>query len=292
MTTEVQVVPRRAARAASSWLGYGFGLVFLLLVLVPIGYMVLVSLQPSDVAGTTLSVQGLSPRAFVDIWSVIDLAGNLENSIVVATCTAVLSSIVGFGAAYVLSRFRFRGRDALRLSLLACYSTPGIVLVIPLYAIYVQIQNALGVKLIGSPPVLILTYMSFSLPYTIWMLTGYLVSIPEELEEAAALDGATRLQTLRKVVFPLARPAMVVTAIFAFVLAWNDVLFASVLTSDTTRTVGVGIQAFVSASADGGLPQWNNLMAAGLVTSLPPVLVFVFVQRYLISGLTAGSVKG
>ncbi|MCW2722810.1 carbohydrate ABC transporter permease [Pseudonocardia sp.] len=283
---------RPGRRAGARWLLHAGALVFGLLALVPVAYMVLVSLQPTDIAGSTLSVGHLTLRAFADIWSIIDLAGNLENSLVVSTCTAVASSIVGFGAAYVLSRFRFRFRDTLRLSLLASYSTPGIVLMIPLYTIYVQIQNMIGVRLIGSTPVLILTYMSFSLPYTIWMLSGYLSTIPLELEEAAALDGASRLQTLRKVVFPLARPAIVVTAIFAFVLAWNDVLFASVLTSDTTQTVGVGIQAFASASADGALPQWNNLMAASLVTSLPPVVVFILIQRYLISGLTAGSVKG
>jgi ABC-type glycerol-3-phosphate transport system permease component len=292
--TDAALLPRRrpAGRAGARWLLHVGALVFGLLALVPVAYMLLVSLQPTDIAGSTLSVGNLTLQAFADIWSIIDLAGNLQNSLVVATCTAVASSIVGFGAAYVLSRFRFRFRDTLRLSLLASYSTPGIVLMIPLYTIYVQIQNAIGVKLIGSTPVLILTYMSFSLPYTIWMLSGYLSSIPAELEEAAALDGATRMQTLRKVVFPLARPAIVVTAIFAFVLAWNDVLFASVLTSDTTQTVGVGIQAFASASADGALPQWNNLMAASLVTSLPPVVVFILIQRYLISGLTAGSVKG
>jgi multiple sugar transport system permease protein len=292
MTTDAMASPGRARPAALTCLLYALGLVFLLLVLVPIAYMLLVSLQPADVAGTTLLPEGLSPRAFIEIWSVIDLAGNLGNSLIVSTCTAVASSIAGFGAAYVLSRFRFKGRDVLRLSLLACYSTPGVVLMIPLYVIYVQIQNALSVHIIGSRPLLILTYMSFSLPYTIWMLTGYLASVPAELEEAAALDGASRLQTLRKVLFPLVRPAMVVTGIFAFVLAWNDVLFASILTSDATQTVGVGIQGFVSASADGGVPQWNTLMAAGLITSLPPVVVFLFIQRYLINGLTAGSVKG
>lgn len=282
--------PRK--RGPNKGILYLVGAFFALVVLLPVGYMFLVALQPVEVAGSTLVPERLSLTSFVEVWKTIDLAGYLANSLIISSVTAVASSLVGFGAAYVLARFRFRFRNFLRLSLLACYTTPGIVLLIPLYVIYVQIQNAVSVQIIGSHGLLILTYMSFSLPYTIWMLSGYLSTLPADIEEAAAIDGASRFQTLVKIVLPLTLPALVVTAIFSFVLAWNDVLFASVLTKNDTRTVGIGMQLFVSTAADGGLPQWNNLMAAGIITAIPAVVLFMLIQRYLISGLTAGSVKG
>ncbi|TDE13544.1 carbohydrate ABC transporter permease [Jiangella asiatica] len=290
MSTLAATRPRR--RGAPHWLLYPLAVAFAALVLLPVGYLVLVSLQPRDVAGTTLAPDGLSLRAFAEVWQVVDLAGFLRNSLVVSAATAVASSVIGLATAYVLARFRFRGRELFRTSLLAAYTTPGIVVMIPLYVVYVQIQNLFSVQIIGSLPLLVVTYLSFSLPYSIWMLTGYLAALPESIEEAAIIDGAGRIRMLASVVLPLALPAVVVTAVFSFVLAWNDVLFASVLTSNDTRTVGVGMQIFVTTAAEGGLPQWNNLMAAGLVTALPAVVLFIVIQRYLISGLTAGSVKG
>jgi multiple sugar transport system permease protein len=283
---------RRAGFAPQQILIYLLAAFFTLLVLLPLVYMVLVALQPAEVAGTVLVPKKWDWYSFVDIWSTIDLANYLKNSLVVSLVTAAASSVVGFGAAYVLGRFRFRFRETFRISLLACYTTPGIVLLIPLYVVYIGIQDLIAVNFVGSRYLLILTYLTFSLPYTIWMLTGYLASLPDEIEEAAAVDGANRLQILRRVVFPLALPGLVVTAIFSFLMSWNDVLFASVLTNTDTRTVGMGIESFVSTTADGGVPQWNNLMAASLVTALPAVVLFLFIQRYLIGGLTAGSVKG
>jgi multiple sugar transport system permease protein len=278
-------------RRVSPWVVYPAAAVFVLIVMLPVGYMVSVAAQPMSTAGTMLWPQQWDLSAFIDVWQQIDLAGYLRNSLIVSLSTAVASALLGFGSAYVLARFRFRGREVLRMSLLACYTTPGVVLMIPLYVVYVQIQNALSIHIIGTLPLLVLTYLSFSLPYTIWMLAGYLTALPVEVEEAAAIDGASRLQTLTRVVFPLALPAVAVTAVFSFVLAWNDVLFASVLTTNATRTVGAGMQVFVSTAAEGGLPQWNNLMAAGIITALPAVILFLLIQRSLISGLTAGSVK-
>ncbi|MCU1517131.1 MAG: carbohydrate transporter permease, partial [Pseudarthrobacter sp.] len=273
--------PGARNRGPAKWILYLCGGAFAVVVLLPVAYMFLVALQPIEVAGSTLAPDRLSLRSFFDVWSVIDLAGYLANSLIIATITALASSLIGFGAAYVLARFRFRFRNFLRLSLLACYTTPGIVLLIPLYVIYVQIQNAVSVQIIGSHALLILTYMSFSLPYTIWMLSGYLTTLPADVEEAAAIDGATRFQTLVRIILPLTLPALVVTAIFSFVLAWNDVLFASVLTKNDTRTVGIGMQLFVSTAADGGLPQWNILMADGIISAVPAVVLFILIQRYL-----------
>lgn len=285
--------PRKLGRRRriSPWILYPAGTIFLLVVMLPVAYMVTVSAQPMATAGTTLWPRAWDLSAFSSVWTEINLAEFLRNSIVVSLSTAVTSAIIGFGAAYVISRFHFRGRELFRMSLLACYTTPGVVLMVPLYVVYVQIQNALGVRLVGTLPVLVLTYLSFSLPYTIWMLTGYLASLPAEVEEAAAIDGANRLQTLARVVFPLAMPAVATTAVFSFVLSWNDVLFASVLTTNSTRTVGAGMQVFVTSASEGGLPQWNNLMAAGIITALPAVILFLLIQRSLINGLAAGSVK-
>jgi ABC-type glycerol-3-phosphate transport system permease component len=269
---------------------YPAAVIMALVVLAPIVFMILVAFQPRSVAGTLTLPAQLNAQSFIDVWRTVALANYLKNSILVSLTTAIASGILGFGAAYVIARFRFRMRQLFKLSLLACYIMPGIVLLIPLYLIYIRIQDALGITLVGTPPILILTYMTFSLPYTIWLLTGYLASLPVEIEEAAGIDGATRLQTLRLVIFPLALPGLVVTGIFSFLLAWNDVLFASVLTTTDSRTVGMGLEVFI-ATAESGPPQWNNLMAAGLIAALPAVLLFLFIQRYLIGGLTAGAVK-
>jgi len=265
-------------------------IIYSLFVLAPLVYMVLVSLQPTASAGTELIPNVWQWHNYVDIWQAVSLATYLRNSLIISVATGACASIIALGAAYVVARFRFRFRGLFRTSLLASLTVPGILLLLPLFVIFVIIFRATHIQLVGTYYGVVITYMAFALPFAIWMLNVYVLSLPVDLEEQAMVDGATRLQVLRWITFPLVLPGLVVTFIFSFLLAWNDVLFASVLTSPTTRTLGVGLQYFLSESY--ALPKWNQLMAASIVSAVPAVVLFLFVQRYIVTGLASGSVKG
>jgi multiple sugar transport system permease protein len=151
----------------------------------------------------------------------------------------------------------------------------------------VNLGQSLGIDLYGSRPGLILTYLTFTLPFSIWMLVGYLDSVPRELDEAAAVDGNGPMGAFFRVVVPAAVPGIVAVLIYAFMTAWGEVLFASVLTDESTRTLAVGLQGYATQNN----VYWNQIMAASLTVSVPVVVGFLLLQRYLVAGLTAGSVK-
>lgn len=263
---------------------------YVVFVLAPIVYMFLVAMQPTATAGTELVPRVWHWQTFQEIWLAVDLTTYLRNSIIISVATGIFSTVLALGAGYVVARYRFRLRTAFRISLLASHSVPGILLLLPLYVIYVIVQHLIGLQLVGTYSGVILTYLTFGLPFSIWMLSVYVIELPVDLEEQAMVDGANRLGVLRWVTVPLAIPGMVVSFVFTFLLAWNDVLFAGALTSPATRTLGVGLQSFLSENYS--LPQWNQLMGASIVSAVPAVILFLFVQRHMVTGLSAGSVKG
>jgi multiple sugar transport system permease protein len=195
--------------------------------------------------------------------------------------------LVAVLAAYGVSRYRFRGRRVFTVTVLSTQMFPGILFLLPLFLIFVDIGSATGVALYGSRGGLVLTYLTFSLPFSIWMLVGYFDSIPRDLDEAALTDGCGPLGALLRVVVPAAVPGIVAVAVYSFMAAWGEVLFASVMTNDTTRTLAVGLQGYASQTD----VYWNQVMAASLVVSVPVVAGFLLLQRYLVAGLTAGAVK-
>jgi multiple sugar transport system permease protein len=156
-----------------------------------------------------------------------------------------------------------------------------------LFVIFVNLGEATGLPLYGSRLGLIITYLTFTLPFSIWMLVGYLDSIPRELDEAAKVDGNGPIGALVRVVVPAALPGIVAVAIYAFMTAWGEVLFASVMTDDSTRTLAVGLQGYATQNN----VYWNQIMAASLTVSIPVVLGFLLLQRFLVAGMTAGAVK-
>jgi multiple sugar transport system permease protein len=186
------------------------------------------------------------------------------------------------------SSYRFSGRGVFSLIVLSTQMFPGILFLLPLFVIYVNLERALGIQLYGSYAGLIITYLTFALPFSIWMLVGYFDSIPRELEQAAMVDGTTALGALFRVLVPVSMPGIVAVAIFAFMTAWGEVLFASVLTDDATRTLAVGLRNYAIQSN----VYWNQLMAAAIVVSIPVVAGFLALQRYLVQGIAAGGVKG
>jgi multiple sugar transport system permease protein len=268
------------------WIGLGFLGLF---TLTPIYVMVTSAIKPlSDVQGdfhwlpTTISL-----RPFVDIWKTIPLARYFGNSLVVATVASLASVTVAIFAAYAISRFRFPGRRIFSVTVLSTQMFPGILFLLPLFMIFVNLSNVIGVNLYGSLTGLIITYLTFSLPFSIWMLVGYFDSIPIALDEAAQVDGSGPIGALMRVVIPAAMPGIVAVTVYAFMTAWGEVLFASVMTDDSTRTLAVGLQGYATQND----VYWNQVMAASLVVSIPVVAGFLLLQRFLVQGLTAGAVK-
>jgi multiple sugar transport system permease protein len=273
------------------WWRYLVALAYLAFVLAPFFYMGLVALQTDSGAGSGDFLPSQPQWVnFTRIWQAVDLGLYLRNSLIVSTSTGVVASLLALGAAYVVARFRFPFRNVFRISLLATQTVPGILLLLPLFVIYIIIQHSIELHIVGTYWGLVLTYMTFALPFAIWLLSVYVKSLPVELEEQAIVDGANRFQVIRHVTLPLAIPGIVVTFVFSFLLAWNDILFASVLTSPETKTLGPGLQYYVSESFS--IPFWNLLMAASLVVAVPAMILFLIVQRYIVAGLAAGSVKG
>ncbi len=260
-----------------------------LFTLVPIYAMATSSLKPlQDVQGPFRWIPShLTVRPFLDIWRTVPLAHYFTNSVIVSGAAMAFSVTVAIFASYAVSRYRFRGRGLFSLTVLSTQMFPGILFLLPLFLIYVNLGRFTGIQLYGSRIGLILTYLTFSLPFSIWMLVGYFDSIPRGLDEAAQVDGAGPLRTLLQVILPSALPGVVAVAVYAFMTAWGEVLFASVLTDETSRTLAVGLQEY-STQTD---VYWNQVMAASLVVSVPVAAGFLRLQRQFVAGLTAGAVK-
>lgn len=224
---------------------------------------------------------------YISIWTTVPLLHYFINSVIVSVTSTVVSVVLATFAGYAISRFEFHGRKVFSLAVLSTQMFPGILFLLPLYLIYVNIGRVIGISLYGSYLGLIITYLTFALPFAIWMLAGYFSSVPRDIEEAAMVDGASRWGALFRMVLPAARPGIVAVSVFAFMTAWGEVLFASVLTTDSTRTLAIGLQEYATQ----GNTDWNQLMAAAVVVSLPVVIGFLALQRYLVRGLTSGAVK-
>lgn len=255
----------------------------------PLYVMVTSSLKPlSDVQGLfTWIPSRLTVEPFFAIWKTVPLADYFVNSLVVSLAATVFSVLVAILAAFALSRWAFTGRTVFSTTVLATQMFPGVLFLLPLYIIFVNIDSATGIALVGTRVGLIITYLTFSLPFAIWMLTGYFNGIPRELDEAARVDGCGSWGVLFHAVLPAARPGVIAVAIYAFMTAWGEVLFASVMTTNENRTLAVGLRQYASQTN----VYWNQIMAASLVVSVPVVIAFLVLQRNFVAGLTAGAVK-
>jgi multiple sugar transport system permease protein len=272
----------RVVRAA------GLSFLFLFTVL-PLYVMLSTSLKPlADVQDDFHWLPStITLRPFVDIWSTVPLARYFGNSVIVAGCASALSVTIAVFAAYAISRYTFRGREIFRMAVLSTQMFPGILFLLPLFLIYVNIGQATGIKLNGNLSGLIITYLTFSLPFSIWMLVGYFNSIPRELDEAALVDGASPVRALLSIIVPAAKPGIVAVLIYSFMTSWSESLFASVLTDENSKTLAVGLAEYSTQNA----VYWNQIMAASLTVSVPVVIGFLLLQRYLVAGVTAGAVK-
>jgi len=227
-------------------------------------------------------------RPFIDIWSTVPLARYFVNSLVVCVVSTVLSVLIAIFAAYAVSRYHFVGRGPFLVTVLSTQMFPGILFLLPLFLIFVNIDKQLGFTFLYQTRIgLIITYLTFSLPFSIWMLASYLDGIPRDLDDAARVDGCRALGALFRVVLPAARPGVIAVAVYAFMTSWGEILFASQMTNDSTKTLAIGLQNYATQIN----VYWNQIMAASIVVSVPIVIGFLLLQKYLVAGLTSGAVK-
>ncbi len=277
--------PRVLGRAQGP-VAYAILTALLLVVVFPFYWMFVSSLKSEEQMRTLTAMFWPSPAVLDNYRQLLgktDFGAWYGNSIVVALSSTFVATAIGTLGAYALARLKFFGRAFMASATLITYLVPPSILFIPLYA---QIRN-LG--LADSLTGLIAAYPSFTVPFVTWLLMGYFESIPEELEEAAMIDGATRFGAFRRIILPLAAPGVLAAALFAFTQAWNEFLYALVfITNVKLRTLPVGLSTFITGDVYG----WGFLMAGAVLTTLPVIAAYTYLQKYMVEGLTAGSVKG
>lgn len=263
--------------------------VLTLFTVVPLYVMITTAMKPlGDVQNNfTWIPTRITFQPFIDMWTTVPLGKYFINSLVVCTVATVFSLIIATFAAYGVSRWNFKGKSTFTTTVLSTQMFPGVLFLLPLFLIFTNLGNALGIQLVGSWTGLIITYLTFTLPFSIWMLSGYFETIPRELDEAAMVDGSGPMGALFRVILPAARPGLVAVGIYSFMTAWGEVLFASVMTNGDGQLLANGLQQYSTQTN----VYWNQIMAASLVVSIPVVIAFLIVQRQFVAGLTAGAVK-
>lgn len=255
-------------------------------VVLPLSWMVITSLKSmTDITlskGLKLFPSGPTLENYRNIWGDYPIASYIKNSLAAVGGSTIFGVICASLCGYGLSRYEFRGKSLLLGFLLVTQMFPAVMKIIPYYKILVSVH--LNNSIFG----LMIVYASFSIPFCTWLMYGYFKSIPTGLDEAARVDGSSAFHTFWRIVLPIAMPGLVATVIYAFLQNWNEYMFASVLmSSDEKKTITYAI----STMADSYKIQWNYLMCAAMISSVPTLAVFVVMQKYLIAGMTAGAVK-
>jgi ABC-type glycerol-3-phosphate transport system permease component len=281
----VTSAPRHAPSARHALL-YLAALVLIVPSLIPLIWMLATSIKPQD------EIYASPPRwwpsaptlaGYANALLKPDVAAAVFNSIVIATLTTLLALVLAIGAGYGFARFRFFGREALAVSVLFSQLLPASVVLIPLYLFFDRLH------LIDTYPALILSYLVIVLPLCTWMLRGYFLGLPREIEEAGMIDGCSQLGVLVRLALPLAAPAIVATGLYAFTVAWDEFLFALTFTQSVrSRTLPVELAFFTGEYAT----DWAAVMAASVLMSIPVVVIFLAFQRFFVQGLAEGAVKG
>lgn len=252
----------------------------------PLYWMVASSIRPRSLLFQTpppLFSTNIDFHAYVNIWVNTPFGQMFINSLFISVVTTVLTIILSAMAGHSLARLKFRGKSLISRGVLVTYIFPQILLVVPLFVAMVNFG------LVDTYTGLILTYMTFSFPFGMWMLTAYFQTIPEDLEEAALLDGASRLLIFWRIVLPLSKPGLAAVGIFTFIHAWNEFFYALVLlNSDRKLTLSIGLYRMLSSET----VDWGEVLAATSMMVAPVLLVFMFYERHLVGGLTAGATKG
>ena len=313
MTSQVGVLPQAVSRpiAATRQIEHGrlplrrqialqiICLVIAATVLFPILWIVSMALDPRDIArpdGLTLIPPGASLDAFAKVikqptLNPVGFPQLALNSLIIAAGVSILSVSVGVLAAYAFSRLQFRGREILMIAVLAVLMLPAVATIAPLFVLLNKIQIG-TFNLRASLPGVVLAVTSAQLPFAIWNMKGYLDTIPHDLEEAASVDGASRLQIFWRVILPLSTPVLAVTAFFGFIAGWTEFYFSwmFLVGNTSTWTLAMTLNGMVGQYA--GNTPWSQFAAYSILVALPVSVVYLYLQKYIISGLTIGGVKG
>ncbi len=286
-----QVVRGRSARVSGAAISF-FLAVYVLWTLVPFYIMITSAFKPrgeafnlpaeGDWGGALQKLFVFQPTTehFAALFTDGEFSRYIANSVMAALGSALISVVFGTTAAYAISRGRFRGKSDLYFWIISTRMAPVVAVTVPLYAIFKNLN------LLGSIPGLILAYTVFNLPFSIWILKGFFDSVPYEIEEAYMVDGHSRWEALLKIV-PLVVPGLAAVLVLCILLAWNDFIFAAVMGGESAKTLPVATQGLKSAS---GI-EWGQIMAAGMVTVAPMLLLGVVIRKYMVQGLTMGAVK-
>ena len=263
------------------------GIVVFAVMVFPVFWMVSTAFKPDDqINGTTPAWFSEHPtlRHFADAIHKPFFWVDVKNSLIVVFVTVGIAMVLAFLAAVALAKYRFTGRKLFIVLVIGVQMLPGAGLIIPLYVVlarYHQVNTLTGV---------IVTYLTAALPFSVWTLRGFILGIPKDLEEAAMVDGSTRLGAFVKILLPLVAPGLVATSIFAFITSWNEYILARILLNDGSKqTITVWLSYFLGTSRN---TDWGALMAASTLTAIPVVIFFLLVQRRIVFGLTAGAVRG
>ncbi|TCL56665.1 multiple sugar transport system permease protein [Kineothrix alysoides] len=263
--------------------------IFVVFAVAPIIWMIVTSLMTQgEIATGKLGV----PRHFenyVMMWKNVNFFQYFRNSVIVCSLTTIVALSIATLAGYAVSRYNFPGSGIFGATVLATQMVPGIMFLLPLYLLFIRVQETLGIRLINTYPGIVIVYSAFFIPFSIWILRGFFASIPIELEEAAIIDGCSKFGAFVRVILPVSKVGLIATGIYIFLMAWDELLFAWVLTTSAdVATIPVGIRLYVGNYQN----RYDLLMAAGCVTTLPVLIIFFSLQKQFITGMTAGAVKG
>jgi len=274
------------ARRLLKWTGNVLLVLMLVWTLVPFYWMVVTSLKKDkEIYGFEATLIPRQPTldAYRRLFAQTPFVKYLVNSSVIAVSTTAASLVLGCLGAYALARLRFPGRTVIARGLIFTYLVPQSLLFIPLFAVMSTLN------LIDTRHGLMLAYLGFTVPFCTWLLLGYFRSVPLELEEAALVDGCSRMSALVRIILPMSLPALAVVAFFSFTQAWNEFLYANVFTNSAdVRTITTGLTLFVVEDVF----FWGPMMGAACLATIPPVLIYLIFQRWVVKGLTLGAVKG
>jgi len=261
----------------------------LVLMLAPIAWLIVSSLQTRGaLADGDYDFLSLTFSAFSDMWQAVDFGRYFVNSLIICTAAAAVATALASFAGYALARLSFRGSKAFGVSIVATQLVPGSMFLLPPFLGFIWLRQNTPVELFDTHIGMILVYTAFFTPVAIWFMRYFFQQIPRELEEAAMVDGCTRFGSLIRIVLPNAAPGVTATFVYAFLMAWDELLFVTALTEHTAETIPIGIRNFIGNYSE----EYAQLMAAGVVSTIPVMVAFFATQRWLVKGLTAGAVKG
>jgi multiple sugar transport system permease protein len=279
-------------RARKRLIGRGLDVLTWLIVLVmlaPIFWLVASSLQDDGrLARGSYDLLHPTFTAFKDMWKTVDFERYFINSAIICTTAALLATAFAATAGYALSRFRFRGARPFGFAVIGTQLIPGSMFLLPIFIGFLWIKRHLGIQLFDTRAGMILVYTAFFTPVAIYFMRSFFQAIPRDLEEAAQVDGCTPFKAFVRVILPSAAPGLVATFVYAFLFAWDELLFVASLTEHNAETLPLGIRLFIGNYSQ----YYGQLMAAGVVATIPVVLAFFVAQRWLVRGITAGAVKG